>query len=194
MLSNLNSGKWISTNSKPADVYLRIKEKKQKDPTAKFCPLSKPFVSGSECIACAPREYFSFDSERCESCARGTVFSVNTHSCIESIGTGVHQTNPTTAPNLVLGGISIAQYESTYASNKASYPDITDCPADRPYFDNINCVACTEPFPYFNMYSRLCQSCSEGSKYNSQTRECEDAAGRMSAENPTIERMLSSIF
>jgi predicted amidophosphoribosyltransferase len=94
----------------------------------------------------------------------------------------------------VLGGISIAQYESTYNSNKGTYSDITDCPPDKPYFDNVNCVSCGEPFPYFNMYSKLCQTCGIGSTYNEKTKECEDGQGRMNIENPTIERMLSSIF
>lgn len=143
LLSNLNSSKWISTANKPSAIYLKIKERRSKDPHTKICPISKPFVSSGKCTTCPAREYFNFDTELCESCPRGTVFNVNTHTCLESIGTGVHQTNPNSAPNLVLGGISIAQYESTYNSNKATYSDITDCPPDQPYFDNTNCVSCS---------------------------------------------------
>jgi hypothetical protein len=54
-------------------------------------------------------------------------------------------------------------------------------------------VKCEEPFPYFNLESKLCQSCVE-TTYNKETRECEDSQGKGVGRNPTLEQMLARIF
>ena len=107
-----------------------------------MCPSSKPFLRGGYCISCPEDEYYDFDSRECTRCPSEREFDVNTHRCLKRLAAGAYQTNPTTAPNLILGGISLAQYESTYKDNQEKYSRMRDCPEERPYFNKINCIKC----------------------------------------------------
>ena len=65
---------------------------------------------------------------------------MNLHSCVNPLA--LYQTNPQTAPNLIFGGLSRSEWASKYAETLQNSPSTADCPADKPYFDNITCIKC----------------------------------------------------
>ena len=78
--SNLGGGKWVSTN--PQKVKEDIEEASKKE-GARECPITKPYFDGSNCINCPGEDtFFSFDARTCTTCSRGTLFSINLHSCV----------------------------------------------------------------------------------------------------------------
>jgi hypothetical protein len=62
------------------------------------------------------------------------------------------------------------------------------CPVDKPFFDGIACINCTDPQPLFDAASLICTSCPTGTEYNSTTHNCtaKPAVAKVyNATNPT---------
>jgi hypothetical protein len=104
---------------------------------------------------------------------------------------GLFQTN-LSSPNLIFNGISLGEWQDIQASNKTKYPNIKDCPSDKPYFDGFDCISCHPFVPYFNIDNLLCQNCGEA-KYDSQRKECV-LDNTVVTTSPNIAKMYSSIF
>jgi hypothetical protein len=83
------------------------------------------------------------------SCPSPTVFDINVHRCLNQLPEGTYQTN-LGSPNLIYGGVPLAQWQQYYTNNQTAYPSIKDCPAANYYWDGINCVEC-QPGMYFNL-------------------------------------------
>ena len=160
-------------------------------PYAQSCPPAFPFFNGVACINCtAPTPYFSFDTAQCTSCTSNTVFSANLHSCI------VAQSGQTNlgSPNLLLDGHPLNEWKSYYYGNQTANPQLTDCPANRPYFDGTACVTCIDPTPLFSLLRRVCTACTAGTTYDSTVRECMSSSGNIVTQSPTLAKMAAGIF
>lgn len=72
------------------------------------------------------------------------------HKCVK-IANLNYQTNPASAPNLIVKGKSLNEWVSNYYSNLNNQPGISDCPKETPYFDGIACISCSKSHPYFNL-------------------------------------------
>ena len=96
--------------------------------------------------------------------------------------------------NLIYNGISIGELQENYDNNKKKYPQIKDCPKEKPYFDGYDCISCHEYFPYFNVDTRLCQNCgADGAVYDKEKYDC-IAENKVVTTAPNIAKMYSSIF
>jgi hypothetical protein len=77
--SNLNNRNWTSTNP---EAIRQNTNSASTTPGAVPCPDATPFFSGTVCIGCPTGQQFSFDGMKCETCATGTLFDSNEHSCV----------------------------------------------------------------------------------------------------------------
>jgi len=93
---------------------------------------------------------WNYHNYTCMTCPTGEVIDLTSRTCGRKLY-GVYQTN-IHSPNLLFNGISYAQYNNTYNTNKLSYPGIKDCPSATPYYDGFNCIACNGSLPLFSMY------------------------------------------
>jgi hypothetical protein len=79
-----------------------------------------------------------------------------------------------------------------------AYPNIKDCPASNPYYDDINCVSCVSGF-YFNLETKTCMKCPAGTVYDYATHPnwvgCRDTTTKEQASiSPDIAKMYANIF
>ena len=95
----------------------------------------------------------------------------NTHKCGKRI-VGQFQTN-LNSKNLLYDGFPKAQFEEEYNTNKQKYPQIQDCPSNKPYFDGFACITCPPAKPLFSMLTKLCFSCPPNSLYDEVNRFCQ---------------------
>lgn len=63
------------------------------------------------------------------------------------------------------------------AANLIGQPDPLDpntpvCNSSAPYFDGVACIACPQPFNYFDVASKRCSVCDPTAYYNATTRSC----------------------
>jgi hypothetical protein len=106
---------------------------------------------------------------------------------------GTFQTSLSSS-NLIYNGLSISELQENYSSNKAKYPQVQDCPPERPYFDGYDCVGCHQQVQYFNLDTGLCQNCgSSGASYDGERHDCVSKNEVVTA-SPNIAKMYSSIF
>ena len=98
------------------------------------------------------------------SCGAGEEVDPNTRKCGKRT-VGLYQTN-LNSKNLLFDGLPRAQFEEEYNNNKVKYPQIQDCPADRPYFDGFECIQCRPANPLFSVLTKLCSSCPPNSIYD----------------------------
>ena len=73
---------------------------------------------------------------------------------------------------LITYGMPIAYWTSTYDSLKSEDPSRSDCPADTPYYNGVDCIDCTGDTPYFNLYTRQCQDCGNDEVYDEDQQDC----------------------
>ena len=154
--------------------------------------MKNPFYDGSKCISCSKDEVFSFDAEKCTKCTSGTQFNKNMHVCVNP--QKLYQTNPLTAPNLIYGGVSRAEWAYSYRKVQEVEPSVIDCPTEKPFFDGIICISCPVDKPYFNLLDKSCSTCDKGSEYDSSVHECLSDEGNIVTQTPNIEKMAAGIF
>ncbi len=53
---------------------------------------------------------------------------------------------------------------------------------------------CPSEHPYFNLEYKMCQKCSEGTKYEEAHHECLTTQGNIATQVPTLEKMAAGIF
>ena len=71
---------------------------------------------------------------------------------------------------------------------------MADCLKAQPYFDGQSCIVCPNELPYFNLETKLCQNCPEGTEYNAVHYECLTTQGNIVTQKPTLEKMAAGIF
>lgn len=71
---------------------------------------------------------------------------------------------------------------------------MADCPKENPYFDGITCIICPQEHPFFNLEYKMCQKCSQGTKYEEVHHECLTTQGNIATQVPTLEKMAAGIF
>lgn len=134
------------------------------------CPAGKQFYNNDTklCQSCPENTYFNYDNFECINCSP-KVFDINVKQCLDQAENNTYQTS-LESPNLLGGGIPFNEHKDYYNGNETAYPDIEDCPAEKPYFDGINCIMCPNITPYFNLKYRRCEICPPNSEYNEQRR------------------------
>jgi len=134
---NLTNFNWTVNDSKGIDRVINFTEARAKLDSALPCPAGSEFFNNItlNCQSCPKGTYFNYDQSTCISCPTGQELDVNTHKC-NTRTVGISQTNLNT-PNLLYGGLPINQYNDYYQSNVTTYPKISDCPPEKPYFDGF---------------------------------------------------------
>lgn len=165
-LSNLAAPDWSIGESSLAYI---AQSYSQKNTQIDLCPFESPFVNaGGQCIACV--YYFDLSKRECTACKD---FSDATHSCLDVKATNkttgndtsknktqqTHITNPGTAPNIILEGISKNQWMTEYYNNMTSNHQLSDCPTATPFFDGTACINCPNAKPYFDLLYMVCTAC-----------------------------------
>lgn len=112
---------------------------------------------------------------------------------MEKVPEGTYQNNPDST-GVIYGGMPYNQYKDTYVENQQKYPDITECPADKPFFDGMVCVSCPSYQPYFDLNKNQCVNCPTDSSYSAERKECLSTAGATVKTNPNPAKMYASIF
>lgn len=79
-------------------------------------------------------------------------------------------------------------------NNQIADPQLADCPAGKPYFDGMTCIACTGEKTLFSLTRKLCTQCENGTKYDAVSRECLSSSGNIVAQEPTLAKMAAGIF
>ena len=59
-----------------------------------------------------------------------------------------------------------------YVARSQQYDNITNCPLDTPFYNNIKCVQCSGSTPIFDMKDLRCTACPGNSSFNVDTRAC----------------------
>ncbi len=59
-----------------------------------------------------------------------------------------------------------------YVARSQQYDNITNCPLDTPFYNNIKCVQCSGTTPIFDMKDLKCTACPPNSSFNVDTRAC----------------------
>jgi hypothetical protein len=147
------------------------------------------------CVNCPTGQFFSYDTLQCNVCPTGQAFDVNVRTCLQVLPVGQYQTN-INSTNLIYGGLSKAQWQSYYDTNRTVYPGIQDCPNQTPYYDGINCIQCPSMIPYFELEYRLCMTCPTGSTYtvSASYSGCITASNQQYPMGSDIAKMFSNIF
>lgn len=71
---------------------------------------------------------------------------------------------------------------------------VTDCPSSTPYYNGTQCIKCTSPNIYFNLDTRVCQSCNGSYSYDAIQRECINTSqGPISVSGDTL-KMSGTLF
>jgi hypothetical protein len=192
MYPNLNNTNWGANNI--TDV-INWRNQLQNVNGSQMCPDAQPHYNGYVCLSCDPGQFFNYDTFQCSYCPTGSSFDLNTRTCLQVLPVGLVQTN-IDSKNLIYGGISKAQWQSYYNSNKTAYPNIQDCPTQTPYYDGINCVQCPSTMPYFNLEYRLCMTCPTGTQYSvtPDYTGCVTPSNQQVAIGTDIAKMFSNIF
>ena len=159
------------------------------------CPIATPFFNKNtlECQSCPTNHYYNYDQLVCVVCNNKQSVDPNVHVCSEKKPEGLLRTSLNSS-NLIYNGISIAELQEKSEAVKAKYPHVADCPAEKPYFDGYDCIACLSWVPHFNVETLVCQDCgSSGAEYSKEMHDCvKEEQVVNTAPNPA--KMYSSIF
>jgi hypothetical protein len=68
------------------------------------------------------------------------------------------------------------------------------CPSDRPFYDDIACIACPQLKPNFNIDTLKCTRCKHGRVWNEQIHGCGEAQGGAGGSRWTLIKGLGSIL
>lgn len=118
-----------------AERYLIAPKGYEKDPNSPNCPYEAPFYNGNACIRCEPPNYlFNISTKQCTSCPYGTTHNDTVKDCLPFLPlpyspTGKYNTNPFARGLLLRGELQ-------------KDPSLPNCPLDRPYFNNTECIQC----------------------------------------------------
>lgn len=83
-----------------------------------------------------------------------------------------------------------ASHDQLQSENKAR----KDCPWDKPYYNGVSCINCTNATQYFNLDTRQCQSCEGSFKYDPIQRDCIDMSTGDYNVQPSALKMAGSMF
>jgi hypothetical protein len=124
------------------------------------CPSSAPFSDGQRCLSCPLPNFYNFQTNHCELCPPGLVFSTLSRTCVPRTSA-----NNSRNSNLVGAGNFMGQVPPYD-------PALLTCPAGSPFFDGLACITCQLP-AYFDFLSLACQNCPAGTAFNAHVRLCE---------------------
>lgn len=145
------------------------------------CPADRPFVKDNACISCpSDKPLFNVVSNACDACPAGSVFNSTTNQCNQT--QKVYKPNPSAGSNALVPAGSPADTLPNYLN--ANGTDV--CPTDKPFVKDNVCISCPADKPLFNVVSKECEACPEGSVFNSTTNQC-DQAQKIYKPNPTAE-------
>lgn len=151
-------------------IYQEASALKSHNPNNRLemCPLEKPFANKFfVCISCPESDpLFDISTRQCTRCKDETIYDQELSRCI-----GKFITNPN-APNLYFKGVSKQKYLEEYNALKSRYPNLTDCPAEAPYFNGENCVSCAQSTPIFSVTTKMCGQCPVGKVYDPVSGDC----------------------
>lgn len=128
---------------------------------------------------------------KCTNCITPTIFDPNIYSCASKQRM---QTNPTSAANLILEGRSLNEWKTIYFNTQTADPQVSDCPASKPFFDGITCISCNTETPYFNLQYHICQNCPAETQYDASVKECLSTFGNIVTQSPSVLKMAAGIF
>lgn len=63
------------------------------------------------------------------------------------------------AKNWILGPQTINDLIDEYYQRSVKYDHVTNCPLEKPFYNNKKCIACHSDTPVFNMFERKCTIC-----------------------------------
>ena len=113
------------------------------------CPKDKPIEKNGQCEECPKETYYDSKAMLCVMCGAGSSFNETLQACATVI-----------EPKCPLFG--------SYNKDK----QMCECPADRPYTDGVECMACDLPH-YWSEQTNKCEECKEGLVYNSIVKKCQ---------------------
>ena len=102
----------------------------------KPCPSATPLYNGSQCVACAPNQYYLLETLKCYT----PVFSSNV-AALSASGAVVQ-----------IGGFNLGSLSASIAAQP--YPT-TPCPAATPFLIGGKCIGCP-PGQYYDLKTRSC--------------------------------------
>jgi hypothetical protein len=106
------------------------------------CPSAYPFYSNNQCINClSPTPLFNYSSQQCTTCPTGANYIPDQHICLSP--QVVYVTNlPASSNSLILpNNVTISDLQSQQ-QNSSSTQLITQCPIDKPFYNNQSCINC----------------------------------------------------
>lgn len=113
-------------------------------------------VSVLRCTVCGDRQYYNYNSQRCEYCQEPTPILYN--GACSACPAGTHY--------------DAVQQRCLSCPETYIYNTVTGncvCPQDRPYSENGRCIACLAPRLWNGVN---CVSCPETQIYNTFTNKC----------------------
>lgn len=114
------------------------------------------------CISCSLPLYFNFTSSTCSSCPASEKFEPSTKSCVLDASKVLYVSS--------LSGVS------NYIGTPPNVPASTDkkilgCPADTPFSNSQQCVACVLP-RFFNFQTNQCELCAIDLTFDVNLKKC----------------------
>lgn len=156
MLTRLQGTRWVTPTNNFTNVLqerANILDKNATSGIYRECPPETPYYDGITCIPC--QYEFDLNSLKCTSAPNNTQYNDNVHVYLAP---QAGETLPTAA-NLI-------------GTPGPDNPNIVNCNATHPYYDGIACIACPEPFIYFEIATSKCVACNPTDYYNATTRSC----------------------
>ena len=185
-VSNLASKNWVSAT--PFKDYVETGSAVANG-TARACPTATPYFNGASCINCTgSNQYFNVSTSQCVSCPSGTTFRLDSKKCVPP--TPIYLTNPNTAPNLIYDTYPQALWKNWYTNNVTAYPEAHDCVTPTPYYNGDHCIACVEPYPYFDLHMLDCVRCP--TNYTFRNGQCQN--NESNALSPNLASMAATAF
>jgi len=142
-------------------------------------------------ICNAPAYLFDTTQNNCSACPDQTKYNETTHKCVVLNNDWLIAKN---ASRLVNEGMPTAYWNQNYDNLLAQNKNRKDCPADKPFYDGVSCINCTNNTPYFNLDTRLCQSCNGSFVYDQTQRDCIDMSQSSYSVTPSALKMSGSLF
>ena len=90
------------------------------------------------------------------------------------IGPTPFQTNINTKKSWVLGGLTMDNLVKDYINRITVNNNVTNCGENTPFWNGLDCIACNDPKPIFNMSASECTACPTGKVFDLKTKTCID--------------------
>jgi hypothetical protein len=120
-----------------------------------------------------------------QSLANSTCSTLKTYLLI---GPTPYQTNVNTKKSWILGGVTMDNLVNDYINRITVNNNVTNCGEDTPFWNGLDCIACVDPKPIFNMSAGECTACPTGKIFDLKTRTCIDGQAPKSYKpNPAAE-------